>query len=142
MSSLLRDAFRYACASGCALAVDIAVLWALVQYASWWYLAAATMSFTSGIVVAYVLSITMVFKQRRLRDRRAEFVTFAAIGAAGLAINAAVIWLAVHYVGLYFLAAKCVAAAFTFTFNFFARRQILFARPDPDTEIEHYGLQR
>jgi len=129
MNILFREAFGYAVASGCALIVDITALWVLVQYFSWWYLAAATASFLSGVFVAYVLSVQLVFKQRRLKDRRAEFVSFMAIGAAGLGINAAVIFIMVKYFGLYYLTAKCVAAGFTFAFNFIVRRQMLFVHP-------------
>jgi putative flippase GtrA len=133
MNTVARDAVRYILASGCALFVDIGVLWVLVQYFSWWYLAAATTSFLSGIVVVYVLSIRMVFDYRRLENPRIEFLSFTAIGGFGLAINAAVIFVAVKYLGIYYLAAKCIAAGFTFAFNFFARRQLLFIhRPIPD----------
>jgi putative flippase GtrA len=126
MNTIFKDASRYIIASGFAFFVDIGVLWVLVRYFSWWYLAAATASFLSGIVVGYVLSIRMVFSYRRLKNQRIEFLSFAAIGGIGLAINAAVIFLAVKYFGVYYLVAKCIAAGFTFAFNFFARRQLLF----------------
>jgi putative flippase GtrA len=126
MSTVVREAFRYCLVAGFAFLVDIGVLWILVQYFSWWYLAAATASFLSGIVIGYALSIRMVFSYRRLKDQRIEFLSFAAIGGVGLAINAAVIFVAVKYFGVYYLLAKCVAAGFTFMFNFFARRQMLF----------------
>jgi len=121
-----REAIRYSAASACALFLDFIVLWILVHYFSWWYLAAATASFLSGVFVAYSLSVKFVFKHRRLHDRRAEFLGFAAVGTLGLAVNAAVMFVAVRYLGLYYLAAKCVAAAFTFGCNFVSRRQLLF----------------
>jgi putative flippase GtrA len=122
----LKEAFGYAAASGCALLFDMAILWILVSYFSWDYLAAATLSFLVGTFVAYALSISFVFERRRLKDRRVEFASFAAIGTAGLAVNAAVIFIAVRYLGLYFLVAKCMAAGFTLVCNFISRRQILF----------------
>jgi putative flippase GtrA len=143
MNTVAQDALKYLIASGCALFVDISVLWVLVQYFSWWYLAAATISFLSGIAVVYVLSVGMVFNHRRLKDRRIEFLSFTAIGGAGLAINAAVIFAAVKYLGVHYLVAKCVAAGFTFAFNFFARRQLLFTRrPARDRRQYDYDLQR
>jgi putative flippase GtrA len=84
-----------------------------------------------------VLSIRMVFNYRRLKDQRIEFLSFAAIGAVGLAINAAVIFAAVKYFGVYYLIAKCVAAGFTFAFNFLARRQMLFVRRAPRDQKQH-----
>lgn len=143
MNAVARDGLRYVLASGCALFVDMGVLWVLVQYFSWWYLAAATASFLCGMVVVYLLSITMVFDHRRLSDQRIEFLSFAAIGGVGLAINAGVIFIAVRYVGLHYLVAKCIAAAFTFAFNFFARRQFLFVhRPTPGQRLYDYDFRR
>jgi putative flippase GtrA len=128
MKIILKEAFGYAAASACALVVDLTILGILVHYFAWWYLAAATTSFLSGLFVAYILSVKLVFKQRRLRDARTEFASFAAIGAAGLAVNAAVIFIAVKYFGVYYLVAKCIAAGFTFICNFVSRRQLLFVQ--------------
>lgn len=143
MNTVAKDALKYLMASGCALLVDFSVLWILVQYFSWWYLAAATTSFLSGIAVVYALSVRIVFNHRRLKDRRIEFLTFAAIGGAGLAINAAVIFASVKYLGVHYLVAKCIAAGFTFAFNFFARRQLLFTRRLGQGRRQYdYDLQR
>ena len=128
MKTLLKEAFGYTAASGCALAVDITVLWGLVYFLSLPYLIAAIISFLTGAVIAYVLSVKFVFNHRRLRERKIEFAAFAAIGIAGLTVNTGVIFIAVNYFGLYYIAAKCVAAGFTFTFNFFSRRQMLFVQ--------------
>jgi putative flippase GtrA len=127
MSGLLREALGYAFASLCALGADVAILAFLVQVCGWWPVAAATVSFSAGIFVVYLLSVRFVFKHHRLSDRRAEFASFGAIGAIGLAINVGVIFVLVNRIGIHYLAAKGVAAGCTFTFNFFARRQLLFA---------------
>ena len=90
--------------------------------------AAASASFLVGLLVGYVLSVTLVFKYRRLTDRRIEFASFAAIGVVGLGINAAAMAVGVRTLGLHYLVAKCGAAAFTFAWNFVARRQFLFVK--------------
>jgi putative flippase GtrA len=128
MKLLIKEAFGYGVASACALVVDVSILTVLVHYLTWAYLSAATTSFLVGMAVAYFLSITLVFKHRRVRDRRTEFLTFAAIGGIGLALNAAVIFACVDYLGLHYLVAKCVAATLTFISNFILRRQLLFAQ--------------
>lgn len=131
MKILMREAGLYTAASACALCVDFAILFILVHYFSWWYLAAATVSFSIGVLVAYTLSVTVVFKRRRLKDRRLEFAAFASIGAVGIGINATVMWLLVRYLGLYYLFAKCGAAVITFLWNFISRRQLLFVSRTP-----------
>jgi putative flippase GtrA len=116
----------YAAVSAVALLADMATLAALVQWCSWWYLAAASAAFLTGMTLAYVLSVRFVFKRHRLRSRRAEFAGFAALGAAGLVVNAAVMFIAVRFAGLHYLVAKIVAAGCTFLCNFVSRRQLLF----------------
>jgi putative flippase GtrA len=129
MRGLVREFIGYGAASGCALAVDVLLLWILVTLFSFGYIAAATVSFVAGASVAYILSIRLAFKDHRLNDGLSEFVGFFAIGTLGLAINAGVIAVAVNYLGLHYLIAKCVAAGCTFLCNFIARRQLLFVRP-------------
>jgi putative flippase GtrA len=126
MRVLFKEAAGYAVASACALLLDISVLLCLVQFAHLGYELAACISFMCGAVVTYRVSTAIAFKQHRLLDRRAEFASFVAIGLVGLAVNAAVMYGAVTGLGLPVIAAKCIAAGFTFTCNFFCRRQLLF----------------
>jgi putative flippase GtrA len=125
---MLHEAIKYGAVSGCALVVDVAGLFVLVHYFSWWYVAAASASFLVGLLLGYLLSITVVFKYRRLQDARIEFASFAAIGVVGLGINATAISIGVRFFGLHYLIAKCGAAGFTFLWNFVARRQLLFVK--------------
>jgi putative flippase GtrA len=121
-----KEALGYAAASGCALILDLATLWALVHFLSFGYLTAATIAFLAGAVFAYALSINMAFKHHRLQNQAAEFVWFVIIGSAGLAINTAVIFVLVSYVGIHYLFVKGIAAAFSFSCNYIGRRQLLF----------------
>lgn len=128
MKIVIQEALRYAAVSVSALIIDITVLFILVQYLSWWYVAAATTSFLVGLLVAYVLSVTLVFRYRRLEDGRFEFASFAGIGMVGVVINAVVMSFGVKTLGVHYLIAKCGAAGFTFVWNFVARRQFLFVQ--------------
>jgi putative flippase GtrA len=132
MRIVIQEALRYAAVSACAFIVDLTILFVLVHYFSWWYLGAATASFLAGLLVGYALSVTLVFKYRRLKDWRLEFASFAAIGAGGVAVNAAAMSFGVKYLGLHYLIAKCGAAGFTFVWNFVARRQFLFVQRRAD----------
>lgn len=124
----VQEAMRYAAVSACAFAIDVTVLFALVHYLSWWYIAAATASFLVGLLVAYLLSVARVFKYRRLDDPYIEFASFAGIGVVGVAINATAMAFGVKILGVHYLIAKCGAAGLTFVWNFAARRQFLFVR--------------
>jgi putative flippase GtrA len=125
---VVQEAMKYGAVSVCAFIIDVTILFVLVHYLSWWYVAAATVSFLIGLLVGYVLSVTLVFKYRRLKDPRMEFVSFAGIGMVGVAVNAAAIFFGVKILGVHYLVAKCGAAGFTLLWNFAARRQFLFVR--------------
>ena len=129
LKSLIREALLYTAVSAFLLCVDIAILWTLVQYFSLSYLLATTVSYSAGMCLGYVLSITAVFKYRRLKSQPIEFAGFTGVGVVGLAINAAAMPFGVGYLGEHFLTAKCGAAFLTFALNFLARRQLLFVRP-------------
>jgi putative flippase GtrA len=128
MKTVAKEAIRYAAVSLCALTIDIAVLFILVHSFRWWYILAATASFLIGLLATYLLSVTWVFKYRRVEDPSSEFASFAGIGVVGVAINAAVISFGVNVLGMHYLFAKCGAAGFTFVWNFVARRHFLFVQ--------------
>jgi putative flippase GtrA len=132
MTRLFREAYRYAAVSLVSLGVDTAILALLVRILKWGVLTSATISFLVGACIAYALSVKFVFRLHRLRNRRAEFAGFVALGLIGLAVNTGVIYLATRFLGMHVLIAKGVAAGCSFSCNFLARRQLLFVPAAPE----------
>jgi len=126
MRKLVLELLGYGLASAVALAVDVAALEALVKLAGWHYLAAASVSFIAGGIVAYLLSVRFVFRFRQMDDHALELSCFVGLGVVGLAVNAALMFMAVTWAGLQLFTAKLLAALFTFATNFVLRRQMLF----------------
>ena len=119
------ELLRYATVSAVALTVDTTVMLLAAQVIH--YLWAATAGFLLGAVTSYLLSVRWAFRHRRLAAfPRTEFAAYAAVGVAGLGLNNLVIYGAVDHAGLGLLAAKAVAAAITFGFNFGLRKWGLF----------------
>jgi putative flippase GtrA len=115
-------------ASALAFALDFAVLVCLTEFARLNYLVAAACGFTVGLAVTYLLSVAFVFRERRLRSRGLQFAVFVAIGLAGLALTEVLMALVVGRAGVNYAIAKLLVAGASFTFNFAARRLILFTR--------------
>ena len=120
------EVVRYGLISVVALAVDMALLALLTQVLHVHYLVAATCSFLSGGVVAYLLSVRFVFRYHRLQLRVMEGVAFVALGVVGLIVNTIVLAVLVGHVGLHVLAGKGAAAVATFGVNFLLRKFALF----------------
>lgn len=127
--TLAHETWKYFLVSLASLGVDFGLFLALDHHWKRQYLIWNALSFTVGLIVNYALSVTLVFKERRLSSRRWEFAGFFAIGLAGLALNEGLIAAAVGWAGLGHAAGKIAAAAGSFVFNFAARRSLLFTAP-------------
>ncbi len=117
--------WRYAAASVAALAVDTTLLLTLSHFGIQ-YIIAATVGFLAGLALIYLLSIAWVFGSRSSHRLSKELLLFALIGLVGLAVNDLSIFLAVSLLGLPLILAKGCAVVFTFLWNFFARKKLLF----------------
>lgn len=120
--SFIKDICKYGFVSIFALAVDVGLLYLLVEYIEMSHIGAATVSFTAGLVVNYTLARSLVFKKSRLPFRR-EFLLYAFIGVIGLVLNDLIIYLLV-WLQVWYMYAKAVSVAIVFFFNFFGRRRL------------------
>lgn len=117
---------RYGLVSVIALAVDFGCMVLLVELFSIHYLAAATVSFISGLVVNYLLSRAWVFADRKYESRVKEFIVFTGIGIVGLLLNNSIMWLAVEKIGIYYIFSKIIATILVFFWNFGLRKMLVF----------------
>jgi putative flippase GtrA len=128
LRSVADEGVRYFTASALALAIDFGTYSGLIRLAAVDYLVAAPIGFALGLAVIYTLSIRWVFRQRRLKDARAEFALFALVGLAGMALNQLVVVAGVELLALSYELAKVVSAGTVFCFNFAFRKLLLFTR--------------
>ena len=124
----LFELFKYGLASGAALAVDWGLLVLLTTVGGLHYLTSAAISFCTGGVVVYVLSIGFVFRLRRFAEARIEFALFFVIGLVGLVLTQLILRLLVDGAGLNFAVAKLPTAGIVFMFDYTVRRAILFSK--------------
>jgi putative flippase GtrA len=127
LKRLVREFGGYGVASLFGLGTDMGLLQLLVAKAHVHYLVASTISFICGGAVVYLLSVVYVFRFRRIDRRTLELSYFIALGAAGLVVNALVIYVAVSAGHLHYMVGKVLAAGGTFCTNFFLRRYFLFS---------------
>lgn len=125
---LRHDLLRYFAASLIALAVDLGTLSLCLrglQLSLGW---SASIGFAAGALVAYLLSIRWVFRQRAFGDApKVEFLAFVGIGIAGLGITQLLLWVGVFKLELLPELVKLAAAVVTFAFNYLVRKTLLFA---------------
>ena len=124
---LQHDIVRYFAMSLLALALDLALLSACLRLFHLGLGVSASIGFTAGGVLAYVLSTRWVFRFRAYGQAPGlEFAAFVGIGLAGLAVTQLVLWLGVTWLELMPEAVKLAAAGATFLFNYGLRKSLLF----------------
>ena len=124
--NLLVQFVRYFGVSAICLLVDSGVLFVLTEYAGINYLISTFVGYSVGLILNYILSVTWVFKTKRLANKPMEFGIFVVIGLIGMAINQGVMWLCTDLIGLYFMLSRLISAVIGHTWKFFARKFILF----------------
>lgn len=127
LRTLSRQFTQYVVVGGLAFVIDFSTLYVLTRHGELHYLASATVGFTLGLVVNYLLCTAWIFDYRKLRNRMHEFVIFAAIGIAGLLLNNFIIYALTDWAAVFYLHSKLIAAATILFFNFGLRRAILFS---------------
>ncbi len=131
-AGFIAEATGYLAVSVAALAIDFTVYWLLLGLFTKAFVPAAV-GYAIGLVVHYLLASRLVFAARMNgRGIAAETPTFAkylASGIAGLAMTAAIVWLASDVLGWNALVAKVIAIGFAFVAVFLMRRYLVFAMP-------------
>jgi putative flippase GtrA len=126
LRNIAGEGARYLAVSALALSVDFGTYVALIRLAGMNYLVAAPIGFVLGLAVSYTLSVSWVFRTRRLADPRMEFAIFAVLGVAGVAVNQIIVYAGVEWLGLSYELAKIASAGVVFCFNFVSRKLLLF----------------
>lgn len=112
---------------GVAACVDIGLFLLFAQHFGLPYLRVAAVTFVIATLVNYFLSVRFVFVSGVKFRRRWEIALVFVVSAVGLAVNQAILALAVEALRMGLLPAKVAATGVVFFWNYFARRRFVFA---------------
>lgn len=117
---------RYSFVGGIALTADFGLLFILTEYFGIHYLISASIGFTVGLVLNYIMSITWVFSNRKVKNKKIEFILFTIIGTVGLGLNEVFLWGFTNFLNIHYLKSKLISTFFVYLWNFFVRKYMLF----------------
>ncbi|MCR5143053.1 MAG: GtrA family protein [Ruminococcus sp.] len=124
--------FRYLFVGGAATVVDWGSSYIIFRFVfgNKYAVAANVISFILGLVTNYLISTVWVFDGSKVKNKFAEFLSFAAIGVVGLLLTIGITKLfeikLSDVTDLYQLIGKVVSTAAAFFWNFFARKYLLY----------------
>lgn len=113
--------------------VDIGLLYLFTEQYHIWYLCSATASYLCGMLASYFLNKFLNFHDGNRRYIQ-QFSLFAIISLTGLGLNLAILMIAVEFFSLNYIAAKGIAIATGFFWNYFGQSRITFRKNAIKTE--------
>ncbi len=122
---------RYGIVSVAALSIDFAILTTLTSGLGLYYLWSSIISYSTGLIFSYVMSVAWVFKTRSTQNKAVEFSVFVGIGLLGLVLNSATMWFFTSVVGLVYIWSRLLSAVIAYTWKYVARRMLLFRSSEP-----------
>lgn len=120
---------RYLAAAVVGAATDLAVFAALVYLADIHYLWAGLGSFLVSTLANYLVSVRLVFQSGARFPRLLEIAVVYAVSATGLAWHQLILFLCVEEASIHVMLAKVLAIGIVFFWNYFIRRNFVFATP-------------
>ena len=124
MGRNLLEILRFLLAGGSCLLLELGALYALTEAAGLHYLYSAAVAFTLSVIVNYLLCRYWVFQGARQQSAKAAAV-FIGSSLAGLGLNQLCMWLFVEMAGLWYMAAKLLAAVVVTAWNYVLKRYAL-----------------
>ena len=118
---------KFALVGFASLAVEYAMLLALVELMGVDFLMGTTISFIASIIVNYALSMKFVFEHKDDMSRKREFTIFAILSAIGLGLNDLYMFVGVAVFNIGYQLMKLVSTFLVTWYNYFSRRRFLDA---------------
>jgi putative flippase GtrA len=117
---------RYFISGGIAATVDFGLLYLLTEFLGLYYLLSAVISFSVGLLITYLFSVTWIFNQRRISNRWIELLVFSVIGVVGLLLTYLFMQYFTEVIKLHYMLSKVLTTIIVFFWNFLTKRFILF----------------
>ena len=106
--------------------IDIGLLYVLTEYFGFWYIYSATVSYSSGMVVNFLLNKYLNFQDTH-RNYLRQFFSFALISISSLALTLGILYVAVEICSINYIVGKIIAVIVAFFWNYFGQSRITFS---------------
>ena len=119
------EIFRFVIAGGGCLLLELAFLYVLTEWVRMHYLYSSAIAFVISVLVNYWLCRVWVFEGGNKKQSLKAASLFFGSSVAGLGINQLCMYTFVDLMGIYYMAAKLLAAVIVTVWNFVLKRYAL-----------------
>lgn len=122
----LPKAVRYIISGGTGAAVNIGIFFVLVHVLGLWYLASSVCAFTMSVFVGFYLQRRWTFRQSAPQTMNRQAVRYFLVALFNLACNTVIVYAAVEYLRLWYLASQILAGGIVAIASFFIYKHLVF----------------
>ena len=121
MKNILLQLIKFGIVGVIAALVDVGVLVLLKELFRLDVLISSAISFSTSVIVNYILSMAFVFKSRE-QNKIKEFIIFVCLSIGGLCLNQLILWAGVKFTTVHYLIVKFLAMLIVPIYNFVTRK--------------------
>ena len=123
----MRSTFvRYVFSGGTAAAIDVFLLFALVEYFNVYYMAAATFAMTISFIARFLLQKYVTFQNEDAAHAKKQFALYSVLYVASLFATNALLYLFYERLGLHIFPAQVISILLVASGCFFIYRLFIF----------------
>ena len=115
---------RYVISGGSGAVVNIGTLYVLTRIVGMWYLSASVIAFVASFFVSFGLQRFWTFEHRSRENVVKHAWMYLAVALANLCVNTGIVFCAVEYVHVWYVAAQLLAGVIVSVYSFFVYRII------------------
>jgi putative flippase GtrA len=123
--NFLGQSFSYAGIGMMAMLLDFLILYLFVEFVKMNYLVSVILAFIIAAIFNFFAQKKFTFKDKN-KNYFYQLSFFGLIGVIGMGINVVVVFVSVHFFGLWYMSGKLIATVIAFIWNFFANKLITF----------------
>ncbi len=126
MAEKYRKILKYILAGSTAVLINLAVLYAMVEFLHLWYLIGAIISFVFGLCTSYTLQKFWTFKDTNTQNIQIQFLSFTILALLMLGLNTLLIYFFVDILHIWYLLAQASSSLLIALINYNVFNRVIF----------------
>ena len=121
----LEQFFKYLVIGGMSTSVDYLLLYSFVEYFKLNYIISSLLSFSTAIIINYMLCKKYLFTNLNQRNYMQELLLYFIVSSIGMVVNTLFIWFFTEHLLFHYMYSKTFATIVIVVWNFSGRKYLI-----------------